>query len=113
MNKPSKNQPNRGQRAPKNGARRNGAALEGLTKTEYVVLLWLSEGKRNAEIATILDRSSRTVEKNVAKILAKLGVETRGAACRFIVDHHVAKGTAVPRPESPTKAPRRSKIRQA
>lgn len=41
---------------------------------------WLSKGKRDREIATILSLSSRTVEKHVSHILEKLGVETRTAA---------------------------------
>lgn len=44
------------------------------------VLQWMVEGKRNAEIATILRLSPRTVEKHVADILGALKVETRAAA---------------------------------
>ncbi len=43
-------------------------------------MLWLSEGKRDREIATILGLSPRTVEKHVCHILEKLQVETRTAA---------------------------------
>jgi DNA-binding CsgD family transcriptional regulator len=57
-------------------------ALDGLTPRENEILGWITEGKRNPEIAVILDVSSRTVEKHVEHILVKLGVETRGAAIR-------------------------------
>lgn len=52
----------------------------GLTLREAQVLEWVAEGKRNAEIATILSIRTRTVGKHVENIFAKLGVETRAAA---------------------------------
>jgi DNA-binding CsgD family transcriptional regulator len=52
----------------------------GLTQREAEVLLWISQGKRNAEIAAILAISERTVGKHVERILHKLSVETRTAA---------------------------------
>jgi len=51
-----------------------------LTPREHEVLHWLSEGKRNSEIAKILGCSTRTIEKHVENILAKTGTETRTAA---------------------------------
>ncbi len=51
-----------------------------LARRESEVLHWLAQGKRDAEIAIILGISRRTVSKHVEHILAKLGVETRGAA---------------------------------
>ena len=51
-----------------------------LTEREAEVLHWLSSGKRNGEIAEILDISPRTVHKHVEHILSKLRVETRTAA---------------------------------
>jgi DNA-binding NarL/FixJ family response regulator len=44
------------------------------------VLKWMAEGKRNSEIAAILDLSPRTVEKHVQDILSGLGVENRATA---------------------------------
>jgi DNA-binding NarL/FixJ family response regulator len=44
------------------------------------VLKWMAEGKRNAEIASILFLSPRTVEKHVAEILMDLKVENRATA---------------------------------
>jgi DNA-binding CsgD family transcriptional regulator len=57
-------------------------ALEplGLSRREAEVLAWLAEGKANAEIATILGISARTVDKHLERIYQKLGVEGRTAA---------------------------------
>jgi DNA-binding CsgD family transcriptional regulator len=52
----------------------------GLTPQESHVMHWLIQGKRDSEIAQILDSKTRTVEKHVQHILARLGVETRTAA---------------------------------
>ena len=41
---------------------------------------WVSEGKRDREIAIILNLSPRTVEKHLSHILDKFGVETRTGA---------------------------------
>jgi DNA-binding NarL/FixJ family response regulator len=51
-----------------------------LTQREAQVLLWVSRGKTNSEIATILGMSARTVSKHLEHIFEKLGVETRTAA---------------------------------
>jgi DNA-binding CsgD family transcriptional regulator len=52
----------------------------GLSPRETDVLLWIAEGKGNAEIGTILGMSGRTVGKHLERIYQKLGVETRTAA---------------------------------
>lgn len=52
----------------------------GLTPREAEVLLWVAQGKGNADIATILNTSDSTVKKHLEHIYQKLGVETRGAA---------------------------------
>lgn len=52
----------------------------GLTKREAEVLLWVSEGKRNPEIATILGISAKTITKHLERVFPKLGVETRTSA---------------------------------
>ena len=51
-----------------------------LTPRVAEVLLWLTQGKTNGEIAVILGNSEATVKKHVLEIFAKLGVETRTAA---------------------------------
>ena len=53
----------------------------GLTPRVAETLLWLTQGKTNGEIATILGNSESTVKKYVLEIFEKLGVETRTAAC--------------------------------
>ncbi|HEY0790293.1 MAG TPA: helix-turn-helix transcriptional regulator, partial [Chthoniobacterales bacterium] len=57
-------------------------ALEGLglTVREAEVLLWVSRGKTNDEIAIILGISNRTVGKHMEHIASKLNVETRTSA---------------------------------
>ena len=52
----------------------------GLTPRVAEALLWLTQGKTNGEIATILGNSESTVKKHVLEIFEKLGVETRTAA---------------------------------
>ena len=52
----------------------------GLTPRVAETLLWLTQGKTNAEIAMILGNSESTVKKHVLEIFNKLGVETRTVA---------------------------------
>jgi DNA-binding CsgD family transcriptional regulator len=52
----------------------------GLTNREAEVLLWVSQGKSNAEIAIILTSKVRTVAKHLERVFAKLMVENRTAA---------------------------------
>jgi DNA-binding NarL/FixJ family response regulator len=52
----------------------------GLTPRVAEVLLWVAQGKTNADIATILGISESTVKKHMLEIFDKLCVETRSAA---------------------------------
>ena len=52
----------------------------GLTPRESEVLLWVTQGKGNSDIATILGASDSTIKKHLQHIFEKLGVENRGAA---------------------------------
>lgn len=52
----------------------------GLTSREAEVLLWIAQGKANADIAGILGCSTATVKKHSLHIFEKLGVEGRPAA---------------------------------
>jgi DNA-binding NarL/FixJ family response regulator len=52
----------------------------GLTPRVAEVLLWVAQGKTNADIATILNISEWTVKKHVIDIFQQLNVETRTAA---------------------------------
>jgi DNA-binding CsgD family transcriptional regulator len=58
----------------------------GLTPREIEVALWLSQGKTNPEIATILGAPARTIEKHVERVLHKLGVEHRAAAAVAVAE---------------------------
>ena len=51
-----------------------------VTRREAEVLLWLSRGKSNRDIAEILGLRPRTVNKHLEQIYAKLGVENRASA---------------------------------
>ncbi len=51
-----------------------------LTAREAEVLLWVSRGKTNREIAAILDASPRTINKHTENIYGKLNVDNRTAA---------------------------------
>jgi DNA-binding NarL/FixJ family response regulator len=55
----------------------------GLTPREAEVLYWITEGKTNPEISTILDTTLHTIKKHNNRLFAKLGVETRLAAARL------------------------------
>jgi DNA-binding NarL/FixJ family response regulator len=56
-----------------------------LTLREIEVLECLHEGLRNADIASNLDISTRTVETHVSSIISKLGARTRTEAVRQAV----------------------------
>lgn len=52
----------------------------GLTKREAEILHWISKGKSNNEIASVVASSPRTVAKHIEHIFIKLGVDSRTAA---------------------------------
>jgi DNA-binding CsgD family transcriptional regulator len=64
-------------RGPRKATRANPA---GLTRREIDVLLLVSEGLRNADIAERLYLSPKTVDHHVSSILGKLGVQSRTEA---------------------------------
>ena len=61
---------------------KSAAPLEmlGISPREAEVLLWVAQGKSNAEIASILGLSEFTVKRHMAGIFGKLGVDSRNAA---------------------------------
>jgi DNA-binding NarL/FixJ family response regulator len=61
------------------------AAAFGISLREAEVLLWLTHGKSNKEIAEILQLSPRTVNKHLEQIFEKLGIENRTAAATMSV----------------------------
>jgi len=58
----------------------------GLTRREAEVLLWMTRGKTNREIAVILECKTGTVSKHTEHIFHKLGVETRTAAAAIATE---------------------------
>ncbi len=58
-----------------------------LTAREAEVLLWISRGKSNRDIAEILGLSHRTVSKHLEQIFEKLGVENRTAATALAIPY--------------------------
>lgn len=52
----------------------------GLSQKQAEVLLWVAQGKSNAETAAILGIAEATVKKHLEHIFGKLHVEKRGAA---------------------------------
>src|SRR5215472_5068527 len=61
----------------------------GLTGREREVLRLLAEGLTNPQIAERLVVSLPTVNSHVASIFNKLGINTRSAATRSAVEHHL------------------------
>lgn len=57
----------------------------GLSPRESEILFWMTEGKLNREIATLLGLTLGTVQDNVARILTKLQLENRHAATVFAI----------------------------
>jgi DNA-binding NarL/FixJ family response regulator len=57
----------------------------GVTTREAEVLIWLTRGKQNRDIAEILGMSPRTVNKHLEQIYAKLGIENRAAATALTI----------------------------
>lgn len=60
-----------------------------LTDREKSVLDLLSEGMSNAQIATTLFLSPRTIEKYVTNLLRKTDTSNRAELVRFAMDHHL------------------------
>jgi len=52
----------------------------GITAREAEVLLWVSQGKSNSDIGTILGMSEKTVKQHLGSVFQKIGVEGRNAA---------------------------------
>lgn len=52
----------------------------GLTAREAETLLWVAQGKSNADVAAILDMSEKTAKQHLGVCFQKMGVESRNAA---------------------------------
>jgi DNA-binding response OmpR family regulator/DNA-binding CsgD family transcriptional regulator len=59
----------------------------GLTPRQAEVAYWVAQGKSNSEVAIILGASPRTIDKHMELILARLGLENRGALMFAAADH--------------------------
>ena len=64
-------------------ARETGLGLESLTGREREVLVLLSRGLTNKEIAASLTITTNTVKRHLRSLFAKLGVNTRSAASAY------------------------------
>ena len=65
------------------------AAFANLSQQERHVLLLVSEGKTNREIAKALFLGEGTVRNYVSSILSKLGVSNRAEAAAYAVEHNL------------------------
>jgi len=65
------------------------SAFASLTQQERHVLLLVSEGKTNREIAKALFLGEGTVRNYVSSILSKLGVSNRAEAAAYAVEHNL------------------------
>ena len=66
---------------------RDTASLTGMTRREREVLRLVANGLTDAQVATTLVISPRTVSTHLTSIYSKLGVKSRSAATRFAVEH--------------------------
>lgn len=57
-----------------------------LTQREADVLLWISRGKTNREMAQILEISPRTINKHLEQVFKKLQVDNRTCAARVALE---------------------------
>jgi predicted ATPase/DNA-binding CsgD family transcriptional regulator len=75
--------------SPSSGTQPAVTAPAGLTRRELEVLRLLAEGLTNPQIAERLVVSLPTTNTHVASIFNKLGVNSRSAATRYAVEHHL------------------------
>jgi DNA-binding NarL/FixJ family response regulator len=68
----------------------------GLSEREAEVLLWVAQGKSNADVGGILGVSEKTVKKHMGNIFEKLGLESRTAAALKAVETLGSGGLDVP-----------------
>ena len=65
------------------------SAFTNLSQQEKHVLMLVSEGKTNREIAKVLYLGEGTVRNYVSSILSKLGVSNRAEAAAYAVEHNL------------------------
>jgi DNA-binding NarL/FixJ family response regulator len=60
-----------------------------LTEREVAVLRHLAVGRSNREMAVILCRSERTIERHIENIYRKIAARNRADATAFAIRHHL------------------------
>jgi DNA-binding CsgD family transcriptional regulator len=60
-----------------------------LTDREKQVLSWVSKGKSNSSISTIMSISHSTVDFHMKNIFKKLGVNNRVLVALMVIEHHL------------------------
>lgn len=65
--------------------------VDSLTKRELEILVRVTEGMLNKEIATSLDISERTVKNHISNIFKKIGVSDRTQAAVFAIKNDIVK----------------------
>jgi DNA-binding CsgD family transcriptional regulator len=73
----------------------------GLTPQESHIMHWLIQGKRDSEIAQILNSKTRTVEKHIQHIFTKLSVENADSGCSSCAGKSRASPIIIPKIGSP------------
>lgn len=58
----------------------------GITAREADVLLWVAQGKSNADVASILGMSEKTVKQHLGNMFEKLGCENRTSASLLAIE---------------------------
>ena len=71
----------------------------GLTHREAEILFWVTQGKTNEDVVSILGTSLSTVKKHLASVYRKLGVENRTAAANMARQRAVSSPISGPRNE--------------
>jgi len=56
-----------------------------LTPCEQTVMRWMSAGKRQAEAASIMGLSERTIENHLRRVRRRLGATTTAEAVRMAI----------------------------
>jgi DNA-binding NarL/FixJ family response regulator len=69
-----------------------GRRADRLTEREIEVLRLLAAGRSNKEIAGTLTTSARTVERHIANIYHKLGINRRHDATAYAVQQGITAG---------------------
>jgi DNA-binding NarL/FixJ family response regulator len=64
-------------------------AFKPLSDQELKILLLISEGKTNKEIAAVIFLSEKTVRNYVSSVLSKLNLRTRSEAAAYAVRHNI------------------------